>query len=37
MTRGSVAELYQLGVDSLALALAGCYTVQMNTEVNVSV
>ena len=36
MTRGSVAELYQLGVDSLALALAGCYTVQMNTEVNVS-
>ena len=27
MTRGSVAELYKLGVDSLAPALAGCYTV----------
>ena len=31
MTRGSVAELYKLGVDSLAPALAGCYKVLCET------
>ena len=31
MTRGCVAELYKLGVDSLALALAGCYKVLCET------
>ena len=30
-TRGSVAELYKLGVDSLAPALAGCYTALCET------
>ena len=31
MTRGSVAELYKLGVDSLVPALAGCYKVLCET------
>ena len=31
MTRGSVAELYKRGVDSLAPALAGCYKVLCET------
>ena len=31
MTRGSVAELYKLGVDSMAPALAGCYKVLCET------
>ena len=31
MTRGSVADLYKLGVDSLAPALAGCYKMLCET------